>query len=246
MEEYSDTAMNAVPSLASQSSPGSDRQAMGGGARDYEMRDLADRERALIARCLDGNLDSFDELVLLHQDRIFNLCYWLLGNREDAADAAQDAFVRAFRSLRTFRGDSAFATWLHRIGVNASLDVMQRRKRVPLPYSDLQPQGESSSDADDLAARLENEPGSVETSTRITDPAKISAQRERSQIVREALAALPEHYRLALVLFDIEGHSYEEIAQTLRLPIGTVKSRINRARLALRERLQSARELFEV
>ena len=242
--------MSAVSPLASQSSspqapPPLDVEAHAVLSRDGSDRDHASDERALVTRCLDGDLDAFDQLVLLHQDRIFNLCYWLLGNREDAADAAQDAFVRAFRSLHTFRGDSAFGTWLHRIGVNASLDVMQRRKRIPLPYSDLDKSGEAESDADELASRLAEENPNPAASTPPSDPAAISAQRERRHAVREALAALPEHYRLALVLFDIEGHSYDEIAQTLRLPLGTVKSRINRARLALRERLQSTRELFE-
>jgi RNA polymerase sigma-70 factor (ECF subfamily) len=209
----------------------------------------SNRDLALIERSRKGDVGAFDELVGLHQDRIFNLCYWLLGNRDDAADAAQDAFVRAYRSLHTFRGDSAFGTWLHRVGVNASLDLMQRRKRAPVPYTDLENGNDDPGSGDEIASRLsENarDGSSNAQSTRADDPAHVSAQRERRRIVREALAELPEHYRLALVLFDIEGHSYDEIGQSLRLPLGTVKSRINRARLALRERLQCDRELFGV
>jgi RNA polymerase sigma-70 factor (ECF subfamily) len=204
--------------------------------------DTAGAEKALIERCRAGDLPAFDELVGVHQERVFNLCYWMLGNREDAADAAQEVFVRAYRSLGNFRGESAFGTWLHRIAVNASLDSLQRRKRLPLPYSDLDPQRDDA-DTEELTTR-HAEPGEAQNSH--GDPAQLSAQRERLRLVREALAALPEHYRLALVLFDIEGYSYEEVAQSLQLPLGTVKSRINRARRALRERLQGVRELFEV
>jgi RNA polymerase sigma-70 factor (ECF subfamily) len=199
-------------------------------------------ETQLVERCRAGDLTAFDKLSSAHQDRIFNLCYWLLGNRDDAADATQEAFVRAFRSLGNFRGESQFGTWLHRIAVNTSLDVIQRRKRAPLPYSDLsscEDKAGRSHDDEDVQARY-----GEEESTLANDPARLSTQRERRHAVQNALADLPEHYRLALVLFDIEGHSYDEIAQTLRLPLGTVKSRINRARLALRDRLQSVRELF--
>ena len=200
-------------------------------------------ENALIARCHVGDVDAFDELVAAHQNRIFNVCYWMLGSRDDAADAAQDAFVRAWRSLQTFRGESAFGTWLHRIAVNASLDVMQRRKRAPLPYSDLYPAGESALDDDQIGARHED--ASTQAGLHATDPAAVAARGERRRAVRAALAELPDHYRIALVLFDIEGHSYEAIATALKLPLGTIKSRINRARVALRERLESVRELFE-
>ena len=210
------------------------------GEREIVLRDIE-----LIARSRAGDLSAFNQLVAFHQDRIFDLCYWLLGNRDDAADAAQDAFVRAFRSLATFRGDSAFATWLHRIVVNASLDIMQRRKRAPMPYSDLGSSNENEGDTEEFTDYLAARQDGSGARTEANDPAQLSVQRERRRAVREALAALPEHYRLALVLFDIEGQSYDEIAHTLQLPLGTVKSRINRARLALRDRLQSVRELFE-
>lgn len=190
----------------------------------------------LVERCRSGDLNAFDVLVERHQNRVFNVCYWMLGNRDEAADASQDAFVRAFRSLSNFRGDSAFGTWLHRIAVNAAIDTGQRRKRAPMPYSDLTP-----TNTEDDGARTEIEPSTPASD----DPAQRTLREERRRAVRSALATLPEHYRLVLVLLDIEGYSYEEIARTLKLPLGTVKSRINRARCVLRERLQETRELFE-
>jgi len=188
------------------------------------------QERHLIERCRAGDLSAFDEIVALHQNRIYNLCYWMLGNRDDAADASQEAFVRAYRSLERFRGDASFATWLHRIAVNVSLDAVQRRKRGPLLYSDL----ESGDDS----------PPELEPVDYGHDPQNVATRRERSQAVRQAMALLPEHYRVVLVLFDLENHSYEEVGELLSLPLGTVKSRLNRARLALREKLENEWELF--
>ena len=188
------------------------------------------QERHLIERCRTGDSIAFDEIVALHQNRIYNLCYWMLGNRDDAADAAQEAFVRAFRSLERFRGDASFATWLHRIAVNVSLDAVQRRKRGPLLYSDLECGDDTPPELDPIDLGGE--------------PQTIAARKERSLSVRAALAELPEHYRIVIVLFDLENHSYDEVGEMLSLPLGTVKSRLNRARLALREKLQSEWELF--
>lgn len=190
-----------------------------------------ERERHLLERCRNGDLDAFDELVLQHQDRIHNLCYWMLNDRDEAADAAQEAFLRAFRGLPKFQGQCAFGTWLHRIAANVCLDALHKRKRTPIPQSSL------SRDDDDVA--------SPELADTRESPHEAAARHERTRIIRRALATLPEHYRVVLVLFDIQGHAYEEIAELLELPIGTVKSRLNRARGALREGLQAHRELFE-
>ena len=192
-------------------------------------------DSSLVESCRAGDLNAFDVLVERHQNRIFNVCYWMLGNRDEAADASQDAFVRAYRSLASFRGDSAFGTWLHRIAVNCAIDATQRRKRAPVLYSDLKPFGED-----------EREDPEPDASTQpLHDPSLLALREEKRAAVRHALASLPEHYRVVLVLFDIEGYSYEDIGHTLELPLGTVKSRISRARQSLRERLESSRELFE-
>jgi RNA polymerase sigma-70 factor (ECF subfamily) len=189
-----------------------------------------DSEEQWITAATEGDPWAFDRLVELHQDRIFNLCYWQLGNREDAADAAQDTFVRAYRSLKKFRGESTFATWLHRIAVNVCFDLRHKKRKAPLAYADL---------------RNEEETPLLDSGTSLHDnPEQLSLRRERRQAVRHALAALPEHYRIALVLFEIEGYSYETISDILKAPTGTVKSRINRARTALAAELGRQEELF--
>ena len=182
-----------------------------------------------IAAAKNGDTRAFDQLVEAHQDRIFNLCYWQLGNRDDAADAAQDCFVRAFRSLNKFRNESTFATWLHRIAVNVCFDARHKKRKAPLSYTDLGDDESSLPDAPTPASE---------------NPEQRSLRRERQQSVRRALASLPEHYRIALVLFEIEGYSYETISEILKTKTGTIKSRINRARLALAEALTQEEELF--
>lgn len=187
-------------------------------------------EEQWIAAAKKGDTMAFDQLVEAHQDRIFNLCYWQLGNRDDAADAAQDCFVRAFRSLNKFRSESTFATWLHRIAVNVCFDARHKKHKAPLAYSDV---------ANEDAPRLPESAISLNE-----NPELLSVRREQQQTVRRALANLPEHYRIALVLFEIEGYSYETISEILKTKTGTIKSRINRARLALAEALTQEGELF--
>jgi RNA polymerase sigma-70 factor (ECF subfamily) len=187
----------------------------------------------LVERCRKGDLAAFDEIVALHQNRVYNLCYWQLSDPDEAADAAQETFIRAWRAIERFRGDSAFSTWLHRIALNVTHDAARRRGRAPLPFSTALP----DDDSEDAPAADPPDP--------TFGPAQIAAQHERRLAVRRALATLPEHHRTVLVLFDIEGYSYEEAAALLELPMGTLKSRLNRARIALREQLEECRELFE-
>lgn len=190
-------------------------------------------ETRLIERCRGGDLAAFDEIVALHQNRIFNLCYWMLHDRDEAADAAQDAFVRAWRAIPNFRAESALGTWLHRIAVNVCLDAKAKRKKTPLPYSTLE-----TEDDEGGITRLDP-PDKSDT------PEQSLTRRERRGAVLEALSNLPEHHRAVIVLFDIQGHTYEDAALALDLPMGTLKSRLNRARAALRQALEGQRELFE-
>jgi len=177
-----------------------------------------------------GDLDAFDRLVARHQDRVYNLCRWIIGDEDEAGDAAQEAFVRAFRFLSKFRGDSSFGTWLGHIAQNVARDFAARSKKAPRNFSTLQNE--------------DDEPQFEPVSPAIS-PTESLLKDERRRAVQNALAKIPVHFRTVLVLYDLEGHSYEECAAQLQMPLGTVKSRLSRARNALREALRGDLELFE-
>lgn len=178
-----------------------------------------------------GDVDAFDRLMARHEKRVFQLCQWILSDRDEAADAAQDAFIRAYRHLKKFRGDCSFGSWVSRIAVNVARDAANSRKKRPRDFSSLQTEGAPEWDPPDENSR--------------SAPDEI-ARAQRQQAVRRALAQVPENYRTVLVLFDLQGRSYEECAATLDVPMGTVKSRLSRARAALRDALGDDRELFDV
>jgi RNA polymerase sigma-70 factor (ECF subfamily) len=166
-------------------------------------------DRELIARSRTGDLDAFEALVRIHQRHIYQLAYRLTGNHEDAGDAAQEAFVRAFQALPRFRQEAAFSTWLYRIATNAALDLVRRRPAVPpveLPVNHPAPH----------------------------DPDAEAHRREISRRVHAAVAQLPAEYRVVVVLRDLQGLAYDEIATILAIPIGTVRSRLSRGRESLR------------
>jgi RNA polymerase sigma-70 factor, ECF subfamily len=160
---------------------------------------------------------AFKRIVEKYQDRIFNLCVYMLQHKEDAQDAAQDVFIKAYRSLSNFKRDSSLDTWLHRIGVNTCLDYIKKSR----PES---PDGESF---------LEELP-STEPS-----PEQLYQSKELGQAIQSALQKLPADLRVTIILKEIEELAYGEIAETLRISIGTVKSRISRARDELRRLLQN-------
>lgn len=169
---------------------------------------LGDAE--LLARHVDGDAHAFGELVTRHRDRLWAVALRTLGNPEDAADALQDALLSAHRGAAGFRGNSAVTTWLHRIVVNACLDLVRRRAARPT-----QP--------------LPDEPPAA--------GGDVIADRETSLAVTDALRSLPGEQCAAVVLVDIEGFSVEEAAQILGVPTGTVKSRCARGRARLAQRL---------
>ena len=175
----------------------------------------------LIQECLRGRTEAYAELVRKYQDRLFNTVHRMVGNAEDARDLVQDAFIQAYCSLDRFHGDSAFYTWLYRIAGNAAISH-KRRHRVMVSF-EAGGQGSSFEPADDVLH---------------SDPSGRMEQDDRDRQVREALDGLPSEYRAVLVMKEIEGHKYETIAQMLDCPIGTVRSRLHRARLELRERLR--------
>ena len=173
-----------------------------------------DEEARVIRAVLDGDTDRFEDLVHAYEKGIYNLCLRMLNDEQDAMDAAQEAFFKAFRSLPSFRGESRFSTWLYRLAGNVCLDMLRRRPNAPV----------LSMNDDDVPLILADASAS---------PQEIVERRETRQTVRAALAALPEDFRQAVILRDVNGLSYEEIADVTGLELGTVKSRIYRARKKL-------------
>ncbi|MEQ9411954.1 MAG: sigma-70 family RNA polymerase sigma factor [Fuerstiella sp.] len=178
-------------------------------------------DNQLIRRAVDGSPDAFDVLVRRYQDRLVHSLEHALGSREDALDAAQQAFVSAWRKLSAFRQDAAFYSWLYRIAMNAAIS---RKRRQRLPTTSLDDQMAAGSPPPDQRSD--------------TDPEHRLSTEERSAQVRAALLELAEEFRQPLVLKEIDGLSYDQIATILDIPIGTVRSRIFRARREMTERLQ--------
>lgn len=180
-------------------------------------------DREWISAFLSGRVEGFNRLVLKHKDRVYSLCCRMLADRDEAEDTAQETFVRVFHGLKGFRMESRFSTWLHRIAVNAcknrldSRAYRERRARAPLEAAEGEDLGGSASPAAELEAK---------------------GRRDR---IEAAIARLPEDQRVLVVLRDVEGRSYEEIAGNLGLNPGTLKSRLNRARAQLQEWLRELR-----
>lgn len=174
----------------------------------------------LVEATLDGDNQSFGILVQRYQDRLFNTLLRFTGSRHDASDLVQDAFVQAFVKLSSFRGDSQFYTWLYRIAMNLSLS--QRRKKRPVASVDAAKDqvGEEPIDEDE-------------------GPDSDLLRKERAQVVQDALLRLGEEHRQILVLREMENCSYDQIGEILNVPVGTVRSRLFRARLQLKEHLQA-------
>lgn len=168
-------------------------------------------DQVLVRRYLDGDTAAFTELVRRHEARVYAVCLRVLGDPDEAADAAQDTFLTVLRKLAQFRGDAAFTTWLHRIAVNACYDVLRAKRRRPLLHlASEEPPPEPGPPHPDHADEVA---GTYDASA--------------------ALALIPEEFRITLVLADVEDLPYEEIARVLDVPVGTVKSRVHRGRVAL-------------
>jgi RNA polymerase sigma-70 factor, ECF subfamily len=184
-------------------------------------------EAQWISAFLANDRSAFDKLVLRHQDRVFNLCYRLLGDREEANDCAQEVFVKVYRSLKTFRGAASFSTWLCAIAVNTCKNRLKSnehrfwRKVVRI----------------DPPAEHEHQRGAVELADPAPSPLAQLTQKEQERLLQEAINALPQEARTVIVLRDVEGLSYDEITQITGYNLGTVKSKLARARQRLREHI---------
>jgi RNA polymerase sigma-70 factor (ECF subfamily) len=194
------------------------------------MQEISVDEKDVIERSQRGDTQAFDRLVAEHYVMVYNTAYRMLGSPDQAEDAAVEAFSRAFRSLDRFRGDSAFSTWLYRIVTNVCLDYL--RGAQPVGPSLDEGWGEDGDQARDVPDDTDN-------------PARAALQRRRQQVVHQALQRLSGDHRAVLVLYDLHGFSYEEVSAILGVPVGTVKSRLNRARHALKQELQNHLDLFD-
>ena len=187
-----------------------------------------EEDRELVKAFQTGDRTAFDALVLKHKDKLFNLCYWFLGDRQEANDSAQDTFIKVYRSLKKFRFESAFSTWLYRIAANTcknrlrSSEYRHKKKMVWL----------------DNPGKIENGQYAAEIHDETPSPMVELEKKERMMLIQKAIASLPADQSTVVVLRDIEGLSYEEVSNITGLNFGTVKSRLSRARQQLRKKLR--------
>ena len=193
--------------------------------------DAADEDAALVGRAQNGDMDAFEELVRKYEGKVFGIASRMLAFSEDAKDAAQEAFLKAYRSLKGFRGDAKFSTWLYRITNNVCLEYLRRRDRRELPL-------DFESAGGDGETRTMDIPSDIDVESAVLDV-------EFRALVQKAINSLPAQHRMMIVMRDVQELSYTEISDMLNLPEGTVKSRINRARKNLRTLFLGFKELKE-
>ena len=182
-------------------------------------------DHRLIAECLQGRTAAFGELVRRYQDRLFNTVHRLVDNAEDAQDVVQDAFLNAYQSLGSFKGDSQFFTWLYRIAVNTAISLRRKQRVVHT-----------------IRAGRDGGEGEPLDASEFSRPEHALEKAEQERRVQNALQRLSPEHRTVLVLKDIDGQKYETMADILGVPVGTIRSRLHRARLELREILERDEE----
>ncbi|MGA2914556.1 MAG: sigma-70 family RNA polymerase sigma factor [Sedimentisphaerales bacterium] len=184
-------------------------------------------EATLLAQARAGNMESVERLILKYQDRVYNTVLKLCGNRDDAAELTQDSFVKVIQNLKNFKGQSSFYTWLFRIAVNATLNFCKKNSRINFQPLQSEPDQELKKQLKDYLVDKTS-----------PQPPQVAAAKELHELILKALEKLEPQQRAVIVLRDIEQMNYNEIAETLKIEIGTVKSRIARGRRNLREILE--------
>ncbi|MBX7131997.1 MAG: sigma-70 family RNA polymerase sigma factor [Fimbriimonadaceae bacterium] len=190
-------------------------------------------DAVLIRRCQQGDRTAFNDLVHRHEKRAYQYAFRLTSNPDEASDIVADAFIRIYNALQNFRSQSAFTTWMYRILTNCYLDLKKKEKNKQTVS---------------LEQTMQTSSGEVERQIEDDGPGPdLEVEKiAREQAVQDAIQQLPEYQRAMLVMYHVEMLSYEQIAEALDLPLGTVKSRLNRARLSLRELLVKDEELFQL
>lgn len=186
---------------------------------------MAFNEKDLITKCQEGDSESFETLVSLYADRAYAVAFGIMGNTHDAKDMTQEAFIKVYKNIRKFNFQSAFNTWLHRIVKNVCIDELRKKKRRFVLSLDM----ENSSDDGNYTVQIADESADIQN---------ILEREETKDILWEALEELKENHRVVLVLVDIKGYNYAEVSRILEIELGTVKSRISRARIILAEILR--------
>jgi len=184
-------------------------------------RDINQEEKSLIERCKQKNFAAFRNLMERYQSRIYAVCYGIVRNREDALDIMQDVFIKVYNSIHAFKGESGLYVWIYRIAVNTSLDYYRKRKRKQ-----------------QLLERTLTERKRVHKTVQYRTPADITMNLELKEVVSVAIESLPKKHKSVVVLREIEGLSYQEIAKVLKCSVGTVMSRLFYARKRLITLLQ--------
>jgi RNA polymerase sigma factor (sigma-70 family) len=181
----------------------------------------------LVRLCQGGDIQATERLIVKYQDRIYNVIFKIVGNSDDAAELTQETFVKVIEKVTSFKAKSSFYTWLFRVAVNTALNFCRKRFKITTQSIDACINDENADSARKLSDFLKDE--------KEPDPAQIAQNAETGEIILKALAKLQDDHRAVIVLRDIESMTYEEIAKTLKIELGTVKSRICRARAELRE-----------
>jgi len=193
---------------------------------------VSDKEKDLLLKARNGDVKAFETIIEDYQKKVFNIALRMIGNHDDASELAQEVFIRIFKSLKNFKGESSLSTWIYRITTNVCLDELRKRKNkniVSLDEDVKQDDGEIKRQVEDARPT----------------PDVIAEKNEVRRVVKEAILSLPEDQRTVIILRDIQGFSYDEIAKIMNCPEGTVKSRINRSRQILRDRLKPKLELLK-
>ncbi len=189
-------------------------------------------EKELVRQSKAGNLDCFEELICAHQQKVYNIALRMLGNEQDAFDVSQEVFIKVYKNLNGFQENASFSTWVYRIATNTCLDFLrkakERKKDISMDAQIAFDDGEASFQLEDTSADIE----------------EAILRKERMQVLYRAIDQLRDEHKKMIVLRELQGMSYQEIAEITGMNLGTVKSKMNRARLALKNALEKHRELF--